>query len=855
MGNFNPNIPYILGMEWVPLQHSVRALDIESEWGYGFTVTGAPTLANVQNLPVIGASSIAGQTLFYNVYPRGQEDDTGDINVVRWEVGTAFVTGAVVSGASATAALISPFDNNYIQFSASTHKLRVQLDSDFSLGSKRILAVDLIYQAAGTPGFVLEPTIESNTVIYPYGPYMTGPASLSQVSELGTVRFGEVNAWWDITAQPSTMIYRMPWRYADMQRWLNVGGSAGADLYIGVKVNTLPLSGFARLGYLAVDVYYCDESRVGYGGTAYGQDPAGLLTFGTVGSPSNAPIMRDPSFTTPVTLSAGDYTVTATLADAGDLYNSGDRIAMPQLYEYAGVSPHPPFTVNKFKKNVGTYPAIPPVASSTRYMVASGLSSLSDTTALQGGEAAVPYIVIEGGPVYRTTAGVSVEVTQQIHEENNTGDTSRPLLRFYARRFKPEAVGDLVVVGPGAGTATITATDFAALPELTVGEYGPGTGWREVNLYSNGATIGGGGGFADVTFLMDSTSAPVSLPIDQYQIMMARVFTRNNIDGRPLAYSIGTGAPTAPVVFTKARYDGLQNATATWLTPEATPPTVVVDTTSTAVVMFAASLDEPAEFTATLASMAVTGIGLGCDGAPSCIPTDILGVQLDWTSTATTGGFDHYQIERSDDISTDFEIIAELSGFDTTTFIDWEARVGVESTYRITSCAVNDFCSISSNTTTYTLASPGVSGVGDGNSVLIFTSNHGPTGNLAYVMQFEGEPVEEFLFPEADEVELQRRFQKNFFTAHHGTERGGEQFSRTILVQGAAIAAPSLGNTFSLRDLAWGSLPYVCVRDELGNRWFANVQVPSTRVRANRQLYYAEITVSETSDTPAAVTA
>lgn len=851
MGNFNPNLPYIVGMEWVPIAHSVRTLDTGTEWGYGFTITGAPNdaIASVQNLPLVATSSIAGQTLFYNVYPRGQEDDTGDINVVRWSVGTAFVTGAVVSGASATAALTSPSDNAFITFDNTTDKLRVQVDSDFSLAGKRILAVDLIYQAAGTPGFVLEPTIESNTVIYPYGPYITGPASLNQVSELGTVRFGEVNAWWNSATQPSTEINRMPWRYVDMQRWLNVGGSAGADLFIGVRVNTLPLSGFARLGYLAVDVYYCDESRVAYGGTAYGQDPAGLLTFGTLGSTSQAPVMRDPAFATPVTLAPGDYTATVTLADAGDLYNGGDKIAMPQLFEYAGVSSHPPLTITKFKKNVGAFPAVPPIADSTRYMVASGLAGSLAANALQTGEAAVPYITIEGGPVYRTTAGASVEVTQEIHEENNTGDDSRPLLRFYARRFKPEAVGDLVAIVPGGGTVSITATDFAALPELTVGEYGPGTGWKEVNLYAAGASIGGGGGFTSVTFLMDSTSAPVSMPIDQYQILMTRLFTHNNIDGRALIS--GTDILPNPI-FEKARYDGLQNATATWLTPEATPPVEVADTTSTAVVMFAASATEPVEFTAELASMPVSGIGQGCE-IPMCVPTDIYGTKLTWTSTPTTGAFGYYKIERSDTVDTDFHTIAQISDIDQLEFTDWEARVGVESTYRISVCLVNDFCSVSFNTTTFTLTAPGVAGAGAGNSVLIFTSNHGPTGNLAYIMQWEGEPIEDYAFPEAGFVELQARYQRDFFTAQYPTERGGEQFSRLMLVQAAAVAAPSLGNFRSLRDLGWAVLPYVCVRDELGNRWFANIQIPSGQVRRNRTVYLADVTVTEITDIPVAV--
>ena len=84
------------------------------------------------------------------------------------------------------------------------------------------------------------------------------------------------------------------------------------------------------------------------------------------------------------------------------------------------------------------------------------------------------------------------------------------------------------------------------------------------------------------------------------------------------------------------------------------------------------------------------------------------------------------------------------------------------------------------------------------------------------------------------------------------TERGGVQFSRTILVNNVAVPVPSLDEGFrSLRDLAWAQLPYVCVRDELGNRWFANVAVPSGRVRDRRTTYLGQVLITEVTATPA----
>jgi len=62
----------------------------------------------------------------------------------------------------------------------------------------------------------------------------------------------------------------------------------------------------------------------------------------------------------------------------------------------------------------------------------------------------------------------------------------------------------------------------------------------------------------------------------------------------------------------------------------------------------------------------------------------------------------------------------------------------------------------------------------------------------------------------------------------------------------------------SLRDMAWAGLPYVCVRNEIGDRWYANVSVPSgsfsTRFNQARALQLAQIQVTEVSTSPFAAT-
>jgi len=58
-----------------------------------------------------------------------------------------------------------------------------------------------------------------------------------------------------------------------------------------------------------------------------------------------------------------------------------------------------------------------------------------------------------------------------------------------------------------------------------------------------------------------------------------------------------------------------------------------------------------------------------------------------------------------------------------------------------------------------------------------------------------------------------------------------------------------------LRDLAWSDLPYVCVKDDLGNRWFSTLIVPSGTMQRSPQLFIASIVVTESTDVPYPVSA
>lgn len=218
--------------------------------------------------------------------------------------------------------------------------------------------------------------------------------------------------------------------------------------------------------------------------------------------------------------------------------------------------------------------------------------------------------------------------------------------------------------------------------------------------------------------------------------------------------------------------------------------------------------------------------------------------------------FDYYELQRSDSL-TDWQTIMKATSPAVTGFKDFEARTDMVSNYRIRAVGVYEFPGLWSTTASISMISPGVSGscLSNGEHVMIFTSNERQNGlsNLAYSNAWEGQVTEDFGFAEAGFTELQPMFDRDFFTAFRPTERGGDQFSRTVLVQAAAIAAPTLPGFTRFSDLAWADLPYVCVRDEEGNRWFANINVPTGVVQNRRKLYMATVQIVEVTDTPSPV--
>jgi len=250
-----------------------------------------------------------------------------------------------------------------------------------------------------------------------------------------------------------------------------------------------------------------------------------------------------------------------------------------------------------------------------------------------------------------------------------------------------------------------------------------------------------------------------------------------------------------------------------------------------------------------------------CDVPVACVPTGIVYIHLAWDQVLTemVSGWGYYEIQRRDttmDLDV-WETIAKITNPYVGEFDDYEARIGVASSWRIRTVHTTGIEGPWSATLTSTIAAPGVTGTGCSTGLLVFTSTEDPSANLAYVHVHSGDDAESFDFLESEQGSLEPMFRRDYQVALRPSERGGVSFTRTVLVNKVGIPAGTLDRGFtSLRDLAWDAVPYVCIRDELSNRWLTNINVPAGSIRRRDQgaTYYqvAQIVITEVTQTPQA---
>jgi hypothetical protein len=238
-------------------------------------------------------------------------------------------------------------------------------------------------------------------------------------------------------------------------------------------------------------------------------------------------------------------------------------------------------------------------------------------------------------------------------------------------------------------------------------------------------------------------------------------------------------------------------------------------------------------------------------GGPACVgcadetlPT----VVLTW-SAAPSGVPDvaGYQIDRLDTLAPDWERVAAVWGRTNTEWVDQEARISVQSQYRLRVIRTDDVTGDWSDPAAVTLPA--------GHVALALSSNAATGMGVVYPEVWSGKEIDrEWHFAEVEDVTLSKFYGRNRRVAFRPMERAGDDFKRTVLLNaGCTVDAPTMDIFRPLRDLAWAPVPYVCVRDGEGNRWFATLLVdPGNNVRPGER-WLAEMRIVEVADRPAIV--
>lgn len=218
--------------------------------------------------------------------------------------------------------------------------------------------------------------------------------------------------------------------------------------------------------------------------------------------------------------------------------------------------------------------------------------------------------------------------------------------------------------------------------------------------------------------------------------------------------------------------------------------------------------------------------------------------QLTWSASSdvlTT----FYEVQRRDAYDPVFRAVAAVRGRFNTVWNDYEARIGIQSEYRIRSGRGDGVVGDWSDTESVSLPS--------GQIALAFTSNAATGLSATYPEVWEGDTVTRtWEFQEYGDVQFQPIYGREKQVAFHPTERRGVRVSRNILMSALCSVSPPTQRMWDpLRVISWAPIPYVCVRDGEGNRWFAAVQVPvGTNLRPGER-WFADITVTEVSVDPA----
>lgn len=637
MGDYNSYQPTILGQEWVPIRDEDQVFSPAVntiEVGHRFTLTTARTLQDARfyiNDPAPGRG--LGQVLMAAVYPSGAEDETGPIKRLVIPCNSGGITGSTVSLSNATTvdqAVFDPSDNKSIIFSGAGSGLAQFFFATNSYATpligKRILAVNLLYSTAiavGAGNSTVGPgiTIEDdagNGVFNTYGT-MTGPDSLSQVAPIGRARFGEINQFWSTTLSPNNTTDRMPWIWSGLQRF-----EASATARIRVMLRATTVAGDdIRVGYMALEVIYCEEQRIALGGRSFGESALSGQNKQYVPGVNIIPMRTIGQVANPV-LAVGNYTLVLSSPDLGD-YRAltsfpvvsttyPDLNAVRELYAipaHPGIQVDIPFPVEDHLGDTFT--------QTTTHI----LPQLSLHTS--GGTMTEPHAY--GRQIAAQVYGANT-ATQEIYDDISGVAADYPQVRFYARRFGDTTV-PLTLTGVGglsASTVSLTVAEFDALTDII-------DGWKEVTLrFATVPSMGTVAGNPAWTW-----SAVGEIAGNRWEILGACAPAVSGIPGNLFNQVSPTTDRLGVATYQPPAGDTVE---LTWMPQGCSSPYVSGSTIDPAVDAFLIFSQDPPTVTGISLSQltqTVTGIGLDCGSLPCCIPSGIGYNRVTWGLPVNTG--------------------------------------------------------------------------------------------------------------------------------------------------------------------------------------------------------------------------
>lgn len=848
MVRYNPNFPTVTGNEFAPTATDPRNLDTATAFGYTFRTQARAGIATAR---VMMTQPPPGQTMrkvvSCEVYPDNVAPGTGPMRkiLVPCSVAVSYLNaGSGGTGGSLAQRVGNPTDGGWVTLTGPSAGVRLSFDTGSAntklwtaLQGARIVDLSLRYAVTGEFDLHYQNMsmwLENITSGAAFEIDRTLIGEEFQYENVVTrrARIGDYNPFWNTTIDPNTDWRRGPWVGRNgSNNFLGVEAlKSGAGTNIAVRLMTptsvaVGVNAF-NLHYAALEITYAEETRVAAGAID--------LTPG-------------------VAVNEGLFTADVPLFSP---YNWGFLWNSNAGYDYALA-----ISQGYIGNNSVTYP----VPISIDRLVSArdtfrGHKGLIFTKTLREGEAwsreetdSFPSVALYDSTTTFTDATIYppsqvylAQTQMQIDQSSFLGDdyqwvedggvaaagTVYTHARFYARN-QPATTGALQIIltnnsnVPTGPRAEISVEDFALLPEIN-------EGWKEVTLLLDTPWVTTGG-FNRVRWQFLSQT-PTTAP---WEVL---------------------GADANPT-----RTDDVSTYGATYASASGyTHIDQTDDLSSDMSVMLIQALEVPGNLAVETAVQPLTVLDEYCGVPVEAIPTGITYHQITWdpVNDLAVAGFLHYELQRRDTtMDADvWETVATVTTVGTTYADDYEARVGVVVSYRVRQVHEEGYTSAWSTTVTSTITSPGVTGAGVDSSVLILTSNHNPAGNLAYVQLWTGTggiPSQDFTYTEAGQTTYQEMYNRDYQVAFRPLERGGVEFTRTLLINAAGVPSRTLDKgTTALRDLAWDTVPYVAVRDENHNRWLCSLEVPSSATRdipSAGHLVIAPVQFVEVTGTPAPV--